>query len=35
MTNLDALANGSQIAVQATTTPADSLRDGQTLILRD
>ena len=33
MTNLDALANGSQIAVQATATPAESLRDGQTLIL--
>lgn len=35
MTNLDALANGSQISVQATTTPAESLRDGQTLILRE
>tara|TARA_R110002072_G_scaffold303109_2_gene493981 strand:- start:11818 stop:13206 length:1389 start_codon:yes stop_codon:yes gene_type:complete len=35
MTNLDAITNGSQIAVQATTTPAESLRDGQTLIMRE
>jgi RND family efflux transporter MFP subunit len=34
MTNLDALANGSQVAVQATTTPAESLSDGQTLLIR-
>ena len=35
MTNLDALTDGSQISVQAITTPADSLGDGQTLLLRD
>lgn len=35
MTNLDALADGSEVMVQSTTTPAESLRDGQTLILRD
>ncbi|NQV24912.1 MAG: efflux RND transporter periplasmic adaptor subunit [Rhodopirellula sp.] len=35
MTNLDVLTNGSHIAVQATTSAAESLRDGQTLMLRD
>ncbi len=35
MTNLDALTDGSQISVQATTTPADSLGDGQTLLLQE
>jgi RND family efflux transporter MFP subunit len=35
MTNLDAVSNGSHIAVQATTTPAESLSDGQTLLLRE
>ena len=35
MTNLDALANGSKVMVQSTTTPAESLSDGQTLLIRD
>ena len=35
LTNLDAVSNGSHIAVQATTTPAESLSDGQTLLLRE
>ena len=35
MTNLDAVSNGSHIAVQSTTTPAESLSDGQTLLLRE
>jgi multidrug efflux pump subunit AcrA (membrane-fusion protein) len=35
MTNLDVLTDGSQIVVQATTTPAEALSDGQTLILRE
>jgi RND family efflux transporter MFP subunit len=35
MTNLDALADGSLIAVQSTTTPVESLSDGQTLIIRE
>lgn len=35
MTNLDALTNGSQIVVQATTTTAESLSTGQTLLLRE
>lgn len=35
MTNLDALTDGSEIAAQSTTRPAETLKDGQTLILRD
>jgi RND family efflux transporter MFP subunit len=35
MTNLDALKDDSQISVQKTTTPSDSLGGGQTLLLRD
>ena len=35
MTNLDALSDGSAVAAQSTTSPADTLKDGQTLILRD
>lgn len=35
MTNLDALKDASQITVQKTTTPSDSLGGGQTLLLRD
>ena len=35
MTNLDALKDDSQISVQKTTTPSDSLGGGQTLQLRE
>lgn len=34
MTNLDALTNGSKVTIQSTTTPAESLSDGQTLLIR-
>jgi RND family efflux transporter MFP subunit len=35
MTNLDALANGSLVAIQSTTTPVESLSDGQILSIRE
>jgi RND family efflux transporter MFP subunit len=35
MTNRDALTDGTPISVQATTTPAESLSNGQTLIIRE